>query len=162
MATTITGKLNKPANVFQAGDSTGFGIRLGVKYRDPKTKEDAWCNYSAVIFAKSAGQIQFYQNALIEGSIVEVSAEQLKVDSFQGKEGVILSIDMLNARLGYVHTVQGAPQQQQQQQQNQGGFQQQLQQHQQQQQGGYNQSQQQAPRDNQGFTQAQGGFQNQQ
>ncbi|HHZ70465.1 MAG TPA: hypothetical protein EYN54_09380, partial [Methylococcaceae bacterium] len=72
MATTITGKLNKPANVFQAGESTGFGIRLGVKYRDPKTKEDAWCNYSAVIFAKSAGQIQFYQNALIEGSIVEV------------------------------------------------------------------------------------------
>tara|TARA_R110000851_G_scaffold160243_1_gene303462 strand:+ start:5583 stop:6047 length:465 start_codon:yes stop_codon:yes gene_type:complete len=119
MATTITGKLNKPANVFQAGDSTGFGIRLGVKYRDPKTKEDAWCNYSAVIFAKSAGQIQFYQNALIEGSIVEVSAEQLKVDSFQGKEGVILSIDMLNARLGYVHTAQGAPQQQQQ---SQGGF----------------------------------------
>ena len=100
MATTITGKLNKPANVFQAGESTGFGIRLGVKYRDPKTKEDAWCNYSAVIFAKSAGQIQFYQNALIEGSIVEVSAEQLKVDSFQGDNGAILSIDMLNARLG--------------------------------------------------------------
>ncbi|HHZ95459.1 MAG TPA: hypothetical protein EYN67_07855 [Flavobacteriales bacterium] len=130
MATTITGKLNKPANVFQAGESTGFGIRLGVKYRDPKTKEDAWCNYSAVIFAKSAGQIQFYQNALIEGSIVEVSAEQLKVDSFQGDNGAILSIDMLNARLGYVHTAQGAPQQQQNnnqghnnnQQQNQGGF----------------------------------------
>ena len=131
MATTITGKLNKPANMFQAGESTGFGIRLGVKYRDPKTKEDSWCNYSAVIFAKSAGQIQFYQNALIEGSIVEVSAEQLKVDSFQGDNGAILSIDMLNARLGYVHTAQGAPQQQQQnnnqghnnnQQQNQGGF----------------------------------------
>jgi hypothetical protein len=131
MATTITGKLNKAANMFQAGESTGFGIRLGVKYRDPKTKEDAWCNYSAVIFAKSAGQIQFYQNALIEGSIVEVSAEQLKVDSFQGDNGAILSIDMLNARLGYVHTAQGAPQQQQQQQpaynqgQQQGGFSQQ-------------------------------------
>ena len=155
MATTITGKLNKPANIFQAGESTGFGIRLGVKYRDPKTKEDAWCNYSAVIFAKSAGQIQFYQSALIEGSIVEVSAEQLKIDSFQGDNGPILSIDMLNARLGYVHTVQGAPQQQQnnqgsfnghQQQNNQGGYQQNNNQHQsnkQQQnnhQGGYNQS----------------------
>ena len=144
MATTITGKLNKPANIFQAGDSTGFGIRLGVKYRDPKTKEDDWCNYSAVIFAKSAGQIQFYQNALIEGSIVEVSAEQLKVDSFQGKESVMLSIDMLNARLGYVHTAQGAPQQQQQQQQSQGGFQQQQQFQPQQgnnQQGGFQQQQ---------------------
>ena len=60
-----------------------------------------------------------------------MSAEQLKVDSFQGDNGAILSIDMLNARLGYVHTAQGAPQQQQQnnnqghnnnQQQNQGGF----------------------------------------
>lgn len=149
MATTITGKLNKPANMFQAGESTGFGIRLGVKYRDPKTKEDAWCNYSAVIFAKSAGQIQFYQNALIEGSVVEVSAEQLKVDSFQGDNGAILSIDMLNARLGYVHTAQGVPQQQhnqnqgQQQQNNQGGFQQQPQfQAQPNQNGSFNQQQQ--------------------
>lgn len=147
MATTITGKLNKPANIFQAGESTGFGIRLGVKYRDPKTKEDAWCNYSAVIFAKSAGQIQFYQSALIEGSIVEVSAEQLKIDSFQGKDSVILSIDMLNARLGYVYTAQGAPQQQQ----SQGGFQQQAPA----QQGGYFQ---QAP---QPQGQSQGGFQQQ-
>lgn len=118
MSTTITGKLNKAANQFQAGDSTGFGIRLGVKYRDPKTKQDDWCNYSAVIFAKSPGQIQFYQNALIEGSVIEVSCEQLKIDSYDGNNGAVLSIDMLNAKLGYVHTSQ-APQQQQQQQQQQ-------------------------------------------
>jgi len=137
MATTITGKLNKAANVFQAGESTGFGIRLGVKYRDPKTKEDAWCNYSAVIFAKSPGQIQFYQSALVENSVVEVSCDQLKIDSFDGQNGQLLSIDMLNARLGYVHTGQQVQSQQQvqtqqqsqgfqpQQQQPQGGFQQQ-------------------------------------
>tara|TARA_R110000803_G_C11973757_1_gene319962 strand:- start:360 stop:824 length:465 start_codon:yes stop_codon:yes gene_type:complete len=118
MSTTITGKLNKAANQFQAGDSTGFGIRLGVKYRDPKTKQDDWCNYSAVIFAKSPGQIQFYQNALIEGSVIEVSCEQLKIDSYDGNNGAVLSIDMLNAKLGYVHTSQ-APQQQQQQPQQQ-------------------------------------------
>jgi len=102
MSTTITGKLNKPANVFQAGESTGFSIRLGVKYRDPKTKQDEWTNYQAVIFAKAPGQVQFYQNALIEGAIVEVTAEQLKIDSFDGNNGPVLSIDMLNARLGYV------------------------------------------------------------
>ena len=113
MSTTITGKLNKAARTFQAGESTGFGIRLGVKYRDPKTKEDNWTNYQAVIFAKAPGQIQFYQNALVEGAIVEVSAEQLKIDSFQGDNGAILTIDMLNARLGYVYSPQGqAPQQQ--------------------------------------------------
>ena len=105
---SITGKLNKHARIFQAGESTGFGIRLGVKYRDPKTKQDDWTNYNAVIFAKSAGQIQFYTEVLVEGAIVEVSAEQLKVDQFQGDNGIVLTIDMLNARLGYV----GAPTQQ--------------------------------------------------
>ena len=118
MTTTITGKLNKAANQFQAGDSTGFGIRLGVKYRDPKTKQDDWCNYSAVIFAKSPGQVQFYQQALVEGSVIEVSCEQQSIESFQGTNGPMLSINMLNARLGYVHTGQQAPQQRQQQPQN--------------------------------------------
>jgi len=124
MATTVTGKLNKAATQFQAGDSTGFGVRLGVKYRDPKTKQDDWCNYSAVIFAKSPGQIQFYQDALIEGSVIEVSAEQLSIETFQGNNGPMNTINMLNARLGYVHTGQQAqPQQRQQGQSNNQGYQ---------------------------------------
>jgi len=113
MSTTITGKLNKAASQFQAGDSTGFGVRLGVKYRDPKTKQDEWTNYSAVIFAKAPGQIQFYQNALIEGAVIEVTCEQLKIDSFDGNNGPMLSIDMLNARLGYVFSGTQQPAQQQ-------------------------------------------------
>ena len=112
MSTTITGKLNKSANQFQAGESTGFGFRLGVKYRDPKTKKDEWTNYQAVIFAKAPGQIQFYQSTLVEGSVIEVTCEQLRVDSYDGNNGPILSIDMLNARLGYVYSQQQAPQQQ--------------------------------------------------
>jgi len=158
MATTITGKLNKPANIFQAGESTGFGIRLGVKCRNPKTKEDVWTNYIAVIFAKSAGQIQFYTDALVKDSVVEVSAEQLMVDQFDGDNGPILSIDMLNARLGYVHTGQNQAPQQQQQQQNQGFQQQGFQQNNQQQnQGGFNQNnQQQQQQQNQGFQNSHG------
>jgi single-stranded DNA-binding protein len=111
---SITGKMNKDATQFQAGESTGFGIRLGVKYRDPKTKVDAWTNYSAVIFAKSQGQIQFYQSVLVEGAIVAIGAEQLKIDSFDGQNGQALSIDMLNARLTYAHNPNShqAPQQQ--------------------------------------------------
>ena len=139
MATTITGKLTKAANMFQAGESTGFGIRLGVKYRDPKTKQDEWTNYSAVIFAKAAGQIQFYQSALVENSVVEVSCDQLKIDSYDGSNGTSLTIDMLNARLGYVYTQQGAPQQANT------GFQQQAQQ----QNGGFNNQQQSAPQQTQ-------------
>ena len=122
MATTITGKLNKDARQFQAGDSTGFGVRLGVKYRDPKTKKNEWCNYQAAIFAKSPGQIAFYQQSLVEGAVIEVSCDQLCVESYDGQNGQVLSINMLNARLGYIHTVQTVqgqykqPQQQPQQQ----------------------------------------------
>ncbi len=149
MATTITGKLAKAANQFQAGESTGFGIRLGVKYRDPKTKQDEWTNYSAVIFAKAPGQIQFYQSALVENSIVEVTCDQLKIDSFDGNNGPVLSIDMLNARLGYVYSQQqvSAPQI------NNGGFQQQAPA----QQGGF---QQQAPQQQAGFQAPQQNYNN--
>ena len=62
-----------------------------------------------------------------------------------------------DAKLGFVHNQQGAPQQAnagfQQQAPQQHGFQQQTQQ-----QGGFVNNQQQAPRDAIGFTQAQGGF----
>jgi single-strand DNA-binding protein len=126
MSTTITGKLNKAATQFQAGDSTGFGIRLGVKYQDPKTKQDDWCNYQAVIFAKSPAQIQFYADSLVEGSVVEVFCEKQSIEQYQGSNGLQVSINMLNARLGHVHTgqqpsknqapQQRAPQQQQQSQ----------------------------------------------
>ena len=142
---SITGKLNKDARQFQAGDSTGFSIRLGVKYRDPKTKQDEWTNYQAVIFAKAPGQIQFYQNVLVAGSVIEVSAEQLKIDTFNGDNGQVVSIDMLNARLGFVFTGDQQPNQQQQSQQY--APQQQSPQHNQQQ---YNQQPQQGYNPNQG------------
>ena len=111
MSTTITGKLKDPASQFPAGESTGFGVRIGIKARNPKTKEDEWCNYSAAIFAKSPGQIQFYQDALVAGSVIEISCDQLLIDSYEGNSGTSLSITMINARLGYVHTGQSAPHQ---------------------------------------------------
>ena len=147
MSTTITGKLNKPANQFQAGESTGFSIRLGVKYRDPKTKQNEFTNYQAVIFAKAPAQIQFYNDVLVEGAVVEVTCEQLRIDSFEGNNGPMLSIDMLNARLGYVHSPnqQQAPQQQPQRQAPQQQPQQQPQYAQQPQQQQYQQQAPQAP-----------------
>lgn len=108
MATTVTGKLNKDASVFQAGDSTGFGIRIGVKYYDRETKTDQWTNYSAVVFAKAPAQVKFYQDTLVEGSIVEVSGEKIKIRQFQGNNGLSLSIELLDAKLGAVFAPQGA------------------------------------------------------
>ena len=138
MAHTIVGKLNNNASIFQAGESTGFGIRLGVKYYDRETQQNEWTNYEAVIFAKQPNQIQFYQNALVEGSVIEVSGDSLKIKSFDGQNGQQLSVEILNAKLGYVHTSQQVSNQQQYQPQQQQQYQQS-----QQQQGGFNQQPQQ-------------------
>ena len=113
MAHTITGKLNKAATQFQAGESTGFGLRLGVKFYDRATKADAWTNFEAVVFAKAPAQVKFYQDALVEGAIVEISGDKLAIKQFQGQNGLSLSIELLDAKLGFVY----APNQQQQQQQ---------------------------------------------
>jgi len=125
MATTVVGKLNKAATQFQAGESTGFGIRLGVKFYDRESKSDAYTNYEAVIFAKAPAQVQFYQQVLVEGAVVEVSGDKLKIRQFQGQNGLSLSIELLDAKLGFVHAPQSsnsqaqAPQQQKQQPQQQ-------------------------------------------
>lgn len=119
MATTVVGKLNKSAAQFQAGESTGFGIRLGVKFYDRESKADAWTNYEAVIFAKAPAQVQFYQQVLVEGAVVEVSGDKQKIRQFQGNNGLSLSIELLDAKLGFVNAPQQAPAQQPQQQQRQ-------------------------------------------
>ena len=140
MATTVTFKLNKDATQFQAGDSIGFGIRGGVKYYDRQTKQDAHTNYECVIFAKQQRQVEFYQSALVAGSIVEVTGQKLAIKQFQGNNGLSLSIELLDASIGFIGTA-GAPKAQGQQQQQ-----------------GYQQQPQQRPQQN-GYAQDSGGMQ---
>ena len=116
MAHTIVGKLNQAATQFQAGDGTGFGVRIGVQYYDRETKQKEWTNYEAVIFANQAAQIQFYQSSLVEGSVVELSGESIKIKTFDGQNGQKITLELINARLGYVHTGQN------QNNQSQGGY----------------------------------------
>lgn len=124
MSISITGKINKNAHEFQAGESIGFGIRLGVQYYDRETKQKEWTNYECAVFAKKPQQIDFYRSALVEGAIVEVTGQQAKIRQFQGQNGLSLSIELLDARLGYIGFAatgaqQSAPQQRQQPQQQQ-------------------------------------------
>lgn len=113
MAHTITGKLNKPASMFQAGESTGFGVRLGVKYYDRDTKADAWTNYSAALFSKNPNQISYLQQVLVEGAVVSVSGESIKVEQYQGQNGLQITLDLQNAKLEYAFNPQGQQQPQQ-------------------------------------------------
>jgi len=113
MAHSVTVKLNKAANEFQAGESVGFNVRGGVQYYDRKTKGKEWTNYSAVIFAKAPAQIDFYRSALVEGAIVELGSKQLKIDIYEGNNGAIHSIEMVDAWIGSINqSAQKAPQQQ--------------------------------------------------
>lgn len=113
MGHTVTGKLNKPAREFAAGESLGFGINVGVKYYDRTTKQNEWTNYKAVIFSKNQSQIDFLRGALVEGSVVELFGESIKVDPFVKDDGsTMITLELNNARLGYVGTTGQAPQQQ--------------------------------------------------
>lgn len=156
MATTVTFKLNKDATQFQAGESIGFGIRGGVKFYDRQTKQDDWCNYEAVIFAKQQKQVEFYQSALVAGSIVEVTGQKQRIKQFQGNNGLSLSIELLDASIGFIGTA-GAQQSQGNQPQQQ-GYQQQPQQ-QRPQQNSYAQASGGMQRPQQQMQQPQGGYQ---
>lgn len=128
MAHTVTGKLNKAANQFAAGESTGFGLRVGVRYYDRETQQNEYTNYECAVFAKNPNQIAFYQTALVEGAIVEISGRQQKIKTFDGQNGQVLSIELLDASLGYIGTPGGQQPQQatsQPYQQPQAGYQQQ-------------------------------------
>lgn len=111
MGVSVTGKLNKAATQFQAGDSVGFGVRVGQKFYCRESKKDDWCNFEAVIFAKAPAQIQFYQQALVEGVIIEISGDKQRIKQFQGQNGLQLSIEILDAKLGYVFNPNQQPQQ---------------------------------------------------
>lgn len=116
MSTTITGKMNKDATEFQAGESTGFGVRIGKQYYDRETKQKEWTNYEAVIFAKAPAQVDFYRSALVAGSVIELAADAEKIKKFEGTNGLSLSIELIDVKLGFVDTKeksqngQGAPQ----------------------------------------------------
>jgi single-strand DNA-binding protein len=118
MSVSVTGKLNKQPNEFQAGESTGFGIRLGQQYYDRNTQTKEWTNYECVIFAKAGPQLDFYRQTLVENAIICISGKEQKIKSFEGQNGVSLSIEILNASLDNVFAPvgQAAPAQQNQQQ----------------------------------------------
>lgn len=107
MSVSITGKLNKAATEFAAGDSIGFGLRLGQQYYDRKTSQKEWTNYSCVVFAKAGPQADFYRSTLIEGTVVAVSGKEQRIDQYEGQNGVSLSIEILNSSIDNVFTMEG-------------------------------------------------------
>lgn len=106
MAHSITVRLNKPAREFQAGDNIGFNIRAGVQYYDRQSKKREWTNYGAAVFAKPGAQADYYRSVLVEGGIVEITGESIKVDVYQGQNGQSITLELLNARIGFASSGQ--------------------------------------------------------
>ena len=102
MSTTITGKLNNNANEFQAGESTGFGFRLGVQYYDRTSKQNEWTNYEGVLFSGNDNQISFLRDNLVKDSVITISAKTLQIKTFDGESGQKITIGMNDCNLDYV------------------------------------------------------------
>ena len=114
MAFSKTFKITRAPRTFQAGESTGFNLSLGSQYYDRKSKGKEWANYKAVLFAKG-NQLGFYQSVLVEGGIIELSCDDLKIDNYNPE---YLAIELIDAKLTFAQSPGGAaPQHQQQQQQ---------------------------------------------
>lgn len=173
MSVTVMGKLTKAPNQFQAGDSTGFGLRIGEQYYDRESKQKEWTNYEAVIFAKAPGQVKYLQDVLIEGAVIQLTGQQQKVKVFEGNNGPVYSIELIDAKLGGSVYQSAAPNQQnsgwgqpqapqqgynQQPQQSQPRQQQTQQEYQQQQQQQQQYNPQQGQQQQQGYNQSPAGF----
>tara|TARA_R110000803_G_C11989465_1_gene321794 strand:- start:17877 stop:18335 length:459 start_codon:yes stop_codon:yes gene_type:complete len=103
MPVVISGKLKDKAREFQAGESTGFGIRLGEKVYNKETQENEWTNYDIAVFARAPKQVDFYRKALCEGAVVQITGETQRPKSFTGGDGrVHLSIDVQGCKLANV------------------------------------------------------------
>ena len=107
MSITVTGKLNNAANQFEIENGKGFGVRVGVQFYNRETKQKEWTNYEAVIFAKIGAQSDFYESALVEGSVVEVSGSGGQIKTWESTNGPVHSIAILDAKIGYVLTNDG-------------------------------------------------------
>ena len=101
MSISVTGKLNQDARQFEAGEATGFSIRLGAKFYDSKTKETQWTNYEAAFFLRNEGQVNYHRDTLVKGAIVEVSGSGLRINQYDGQNGPQISLAILDPRLGF-------------------------------------------------------------
>jgi hypothetical protein len=109
MSHSITIRLQNPAQEFDAGTSVGFRVKGGVKFLDPKSKSEDYTNYEAALFVSknNAAQVDFYRKMLVADSIVEVSAKDQAIRSYEGQNGTKYYIELINASAGFMGL--GAP-----------------------------------------------------
>lgn len=51
------------------------------------------------MFAKPGAQADYYRSVLVEGGIVEITGENIRVDVYQGQNGQSITLELLNAKI---------------------------------------------------------------
>jgi len=110
MTHSVTCKLNNDARQHAGDTGTTFFVSLGEKNFNYKTKENEYTNYEAALFAKD-GQIQYYNDVLIKGAIIEVSGTGIIMED-QTDPKYKPKLVIQDSKLGYVHS-DGVPHSQQ-------------------------------------------------
>jgi hypothetical protein len=68
-----------------------------------------YTNYEAAVFARGDKQVSFYSSVLVAGAVVEVKGTGCQIKTFQGDNGPVNSIAILDSKLGYVFAYVFAP-----------------------------------------------------
>ena len=82
---SLTGRITKPPFTKHLGHDKGYMwvIELYEKHKDTKTSEVTYTNYKAIFFGKKQGQIDFYNNNLVVGAVVDVYSQKLIIETYQ-------------------------------------------------------------------------------
>lgn len=116
---TLTGKIRKAPYTKQGQNQNGewkmYAIELSEAIKDRQSGEKSYTNYRATIFAKAGGQMQFYDSVIVEGAVVSVSCEKLKVDVRDGNDRQFITLEMVDAKITFAEAPQSNQHQQQQQ-----------------------------------------------
>lgn len=104
MGFTVTGKLNKAAEVHEAQKGGAvYRVSIGKKEFDRVSKESVWVNYSAGLYA-SEKQRSYYDQVLVKGAVISVSANSLIPNIWQGNDGQKVYLNLEGASLEYAAT----------------------------------------------------------
>ena len=105
MSTTVTGKLNKAANIknLDSGDAI-FIIGIGKKEYNRQEKTEVWANYSAALYVKQ-NQFDYHSRMLVENAIVSISGDGILPRIWQTQSGENrIDLQLVNPRLEYAAT----------------------------------------------------------
>lgn len=117
----VTGTIRKAPYTKTGSNSKGewklYSIELSESWKD-KSGEKKWTNYRAAIFASSPGAISYNDEVLVEGSVVSISCEVLRLVTNESNGKSYTNLEMDNPRVVFAKSPDGAaPQQQAPQQQ---------------------------------------------